>query len=268
MVRRERTPTARLRPVTAWPSAGDDIRPQTGRPDQRRETRSSRPRSSSTDISVTTAVRSTCYEMRYAAERAAGGGSAEHGGLLRPGLGRRAGRVRRSALRLDRHPPVPQRHPAWPRRTAGHQPRSRWSWSGGSTPSCLRRCATNHCSTSTAGTSALLTSSIVEAGVVGQYHGGLHLLRRPAGDRRTRPRSDTATSDSSASRCSLRIAGTLARMAERMHAARRRARWEAESQRRWTIEHPPWWTPTHTVELRRAADAPNSSERLLRYRAA
>ena len=55
-------------------------------------------------------------------------------------------------------------------------------------------------------------------------------------------------------------------MAERMHACdAARARWEAESQRRWTIEQPSWWTATHTVELRRAFSA-EQQKRLLRYR--
>jgi len=61
--------------------------------------------------------------------------------------------------------------------------------------------------------------------------------------------------------------GEAGRMAERMHAARNRARWEAESQRRWTIEQPSWWTATHTVELRRALSA-EERERMLRYRSA
>jgi hypothetical protein len=57
------------------------------------------------------------------------------------------------------------------------------------------------------------------------------------------------------------------RMAARMHTARERATFSAESTRSWTIEQPHWWIPTHTVELRRALDAADR-ERLLGYRAA
>jgi hypothetical protein len=61
--------------------------------------------------------------------------------------------------------------------------------------------------------------------------------------------------------------GNLSKMVDRMHAARSRARWEPESTRRWTIEYPPWWIPTHTVELRRALPVDQRS-RMLRYRIA
>ena len=53
----------------------------------------------------------------------------------------------------------------------------------------------------------------------------------------------------------------------RMHEARRRARFEAESTRSWTIVPPPWWIQTHTVALRRALSAADR-ERALRYRRA
>jgi hypothetical protein len=106
----------------------------------------------------------------------------------------------------------------------------------------------------------------VEAGVAGQYEGSLHLLGTQrdvdlsAEDRYRRLGLECFT---------MRSTDRLRpqRMAERMLAARVRARWEAESQRAWTIDQPPWWIPTHTVELRRQLTEPQR-ERLLRYRAA
>ena len=44
--------------------------------------------------------------------RAAGSSGVEHGGVLRPGVGRRTRRVCRPALGLDRNPSVPKSHPA------------------------------------------------------------------------------------------------------------------------------------------------------------
>ena len=106
----------------------------------------------------------------------------------------------------------------------------------------------------------------VEAGVVGEYDGALHLEgRRRAADlgredvfRRagleyfTMVAADKADPD---------------RIVQRMRDARARARWEAESVRRWTAEPPPWWVPTVTVAQRRAlTDAQRA--RFLRRRAA
>jgi hypothetical protein len=52
---------------------------------------------------------------------------------------------------------------------------------------------------------------------------------------------------------------------QRIHDARRRAKWQAESRRSWTIEPPPWWRETHTVAQRRELDVDEKS-RLLGYR--
>ena len=51
----------------------------------------------------------------------------------------------------------------------------------------------------------------------------------------------------------------------RMRATRGRARFEARSTRAWTVEKPPWWTPTETVDQRRAL-TDSQRERLLRHR--
>jgi hypothetical protein len=39
-----------------------------------------------------------------------------------------------------------------------------------------------------------------------------------------------------------------ARVVDRMHAARARARWEPEAQRRWTTRTPPWWEQAPTLD--------------------
>lgn len=41
-------------------------------------------------------------------------------------------------------------------------------------------------------------------------------------------------------------------LVDRMVQARNRSRFEAESQRTWTVITPPWWVRTHTVAMRRA----------------
>jgi hypothetical protein len=106
----------------------------------------------------------------------------------------------------------------------------------------------------------------VEAGVVGQYEGSLHLLGAQrdvdvyAEERYRRLGLECFT---------MRNTDRLhpGRMAERMHAARERARWQAERDRAWTVEYPSWWIPTDTVERRRQLTEPQR-RRLLRYRTA
>lgn len=56
-------------------------------------------------------------------------------------------------------------------------------------------------------------------------------------------------------------------LADRMVAARARSRFQAESARTWTIDPPVWWTPTHTVALRRSLTEAQR-QRSLRYRRA
>jgi hypothetical protein len=106
----------------------------------------------------------------------------------------------------------------------------------------------------------------VEAGVVGEYEGGIHLdgkrrskdLAREADYRRLgleyfamvgADRSDLSST-----------------IVPRMVEARQRARFEAESTRAWTVVPPAWWTPTTTVAARRALTEAQR-HRLLRYRA-
>ena len=106
----------------------------------------------------------------------------------------------------------------------------------------------------------------LEAGVVGQYNGKLHLdggrhatdLQAEDAYRRVGLEYFTMVA------ANLRSPQTT--IIPRMAEARERARFEAESTRRWTVEPPPWWTLTTTVAARRALDA-RQRDRLLRYRA-
>ena len=58
----------------------------------------------------------------------------------------------------------------------------------------------------------------------------------------------------------------LGSFVERLHSASRRAR-SGLGPREWTLVPPTWWTPTHTVDRRRALNALERA-RLLRYRRA
>jgi hypothetical protein len=105
-----------------------------------------------------------------------------------------------------------------------------------------------------------------EAGVVGEYNGPLHLegrrhrrdIRRDETYRQLGLEHFTMLAGDSADRME---------MAGRMLAARARAKWLPPHERLWTSQPPPWWTPTETVEQRRALSA-SQRERFLRYRAA
>lgn len=104
----------------------------------------------------------------------------------------------------------------------------------------------------------------LEAGVVGEYESTLHLEgARRANDVRREEAFRTVGLE-----CFTMMAGDAGDLAEtvgRMQAARRRARWLAPEERAWTIEPPPWWIPTVTVEQRRALTAEQRAV-LLRHR--
>ncbi|MGH3363047.1 MAG: hypothetical protein ACRDOM_11370 [Nocardioides sp.] len=105
-----------------------------------------------------------------------------------------------------------------------------------------------------------------EAGVVGEYNGELHLersqrardVRREEVYRELGLESFTMLAGDSAD---------PAGMARRMRAARSRARCLPPHERPWTTQPPAWWTPTETVEQRRALSE-SQRERFLGYRAA
>jgi len=100
------------------------------------------------------------------------------------------------------------------------------------------------------------------AGVVVEYNGEVHLdpaLRRTDIGREELYRA-----------LGLEVVVVTAGMtresvAARMMAAHRRAAFEAESARRWTVQPPPWWVPTTTVARRRSLDE-GLRDRLLGYR--
>ncbi|MDF1605014.1 hypothetical protein [Nocardioides sp. YIM 152315] len=106
----------------------------------------------------------------------------------------------------------------------------------------------------------------VEAGLAVEYDGGLHLEGRQRA-------KDLVRADD------LRRAGLEyldlvgadvrepLRLERRIREARGRALASRPGERRWTLELPGWWTPTHTVDLRRAL-SDDQRERLLRYRRA
>ena len=103
----------------------------------------------------------------------------------------------------------------------------------------------------------------VEAGVVGEYDGSLHLegkrrakdLRREDAFRRVGLEYFTMVAADKAD--------PWTSIVPRMIETRRRARWLAESRREWTVVPPPWWTPTTTVAQRRALTE-HQRERFLR----
>ena len=106
----------------------------------------------------------------------------------------------------------------------------------------------------------------VEAGVVGQYEGELHLegqrrgkdLEKEAAYRRLGLEHVTMVA------ADRRSPETT--IVPRMQEARARALWAPEQDRRWTVTPPHWWTSTSTVAARRALSA-GQQRRLLRYRA-
>jgi hypothetical protein len=243
---------------------GDDIRPQPG-VEISAERLDPRDLVTVDGIALTSAVRSTCFEMRYAR-------SARQAAVI---LSMAA---YYDLVSIDELAEYAARHSGWtgiPQCRAGIPLAEENCWSPTEVemvivwrvdaelprPLCnqpLFDLYGHHI-----GTPDLLD---IEAGVVGQYEGGLHL----AGAQRSIDERAEELYRDFGLECFTMLAADRAstgRMAARMHAARKRALWEAESRRRWTIEPPPWWTPTNTVELRRALDA-EQQRRLLRYRAA
>lgn len=106
----------------------------------------------------------------------------------------------------------------------------------------------------------------LEAGVVGEYDGKVHLQgKQRASDiqREGRYRASGLEYVTMVSRDRFERSGFLRRTLE----ARSRARRLPVADRSWTIDLPRWWVPTHTVEQRRALSAAER-ERFLGNRAA
>jgi hypothetical protein len=102
-----------------------------------------------------------------------------------------------------------------------------------------------------------------EAGMALEYNGAVHLVS--AQHRRDRDREEGFR------RVGLEVFTMVGGdvdsdvVARRMHEVRSRARFAGPSRRNWTVEPPPWWTPTFTVAQRRDLD-PALRDRLLRFR--
>lgn len=105
----------------------------------------------------------------------------------------------------------------------------------------------------------------LQAGLVVEYNGSLHLASR-------RRAKDLVRADAYRRvglDCLELVSADVrdhSRLVCRVQEARARAM-AVPSARRWTVEHPPWWTPTHTVELRRALTSAQQ-RRFLAYRRA
>ena len=106
----------------------------------------------------------------------------------------------------------------------------------------------------------------VEAGLVGEFEGGLHL----EGRRRGKDLAKEAAYRKVGLEYVVMVAADRrspeTTIVPRLLEARRRARFAAEGARDWTIEPPPWWTSTTTVAARRALSE-RQRAKLLRYRA-
>ncbi len=103
------------------------------------------------------------------------------------------------------------------------------------------------------------------AGVIGEYNGPSHIEVGAYGSDLARwgVYSEVGLEAVAMSRADLRDDGGFGL---RLRDAYRRADRRPASDRAWTIEYPDWWTPTHTVELRREL-SPEQAARFLRYRA-
>lgn len=249
-------------PVTLA-TAGDDIRPRTG-------IQVSAERLNPAELvvvdglRVTTAVRSVCFEMRYAAS--------VRGAVVAADMAMQADLVSPSELAafvagLSGWTGVPRCRAAmpltsensWSPRETSHL-RLVWvSDAGFPTPLCNvpifdRR--GRHI-----GTPDILDA---EAGVVGEYDGSVHLLRA---QRARDVRREEAFRSVGLEYFTVLSsdAGDRTGVVRRMQAVRRRARFTSPAARAWTIDKPPWWIPTETVDERRALTA-QQRERLLRHR--
>lgn len=104
------------------------------------------------------------------------------------------------------------------------------------------------------------------AGVVGEFNGEVHLrrkrratdLKREGAFRRLGLECFTAVAEDF---------GDREQLIARMRDCYARARSRPASDRQWTVVLPRWWTPTHTVALRRVL-TPAQRERYLAYRRA
>ena len=103
------------------------------------------------------------------------------------------------------------------------------------------------------------------AGVIGEYDGSLHL----EGHQRHKDVSREGEFRSLGLEYATMLAGDWGNtrgFVRRLRGAYERARWVSPERRLWTLDQPAWWTDTSTVEKRRALQG-WQRERLLRPRA-
>jgi hypothetical protein len=100
-------------------------------------------------------------------------------------------------------------------------------------------------------------------GLVGQYNGSDHITLAGTA---TDLKKDAAYRDLGLESVTMLVTdwSDVGDFVDRLGAAARRAA-ARSGPPAWTVDPPAWWTPTHTVELRRALEEPRRS-RLLRYR--
>ena len=214
-------------------------------------------------LAVTIAVRSVCFEMRYAPSL--------RGAVVAADMAMQADLVSPAELAahvatLSGWTGVPQCREAlalahensWSPRETTHL-RLTWVLEAGLPPP---RCnvpvfdrAGRHI-----GTPDLLDE---EAGVAGEYDGSVHL----EGSRRARDvRREDAFRSIGLEYFTVLAGDPWDLVVRRMQATRARARFAAPAARAWTLEPPGWWVSTETVEQRRALTA-GERQRLLRHRA-
>lgn len=216
-------------------------------------------------LSVTTAVRSVVFEMRYAASMRAA--------VVVADMAMQADLVSTDELRA-----YALRHPGW---TGIPQCREALPWTNENSWSPMETLRLRLVWTLDAGLPSPLCNVPVfdraghhlgtpdlldeEAGVAGEYDGSLHL---PGSQRARDIRREDAFRSAGLEYFTVVAADARdpATVVRRMIGTRRRARFESPTERAWTIEQPWWWTPTDTVATRRLLSAEQQA-RLLRYRA-
>lgn len=216
-------------------------------------------------VRVTTAVRSVCFEMRYAS-------SVRHAVIT---LDMACfndvvsiAEVAAYAASIPGWTGIPQcrgaiplaRENSWsPRET---DMRLRWAIDGGlPTPMC-------NMPVFGPGARLLGTPDLIDpvAGVLGEYDSSLHLT----GPIRSRDEGRQHLFRSHGLECVTMLTADVrdpTAFLARLEAAYDRASDIPASRRRWTLERPPWWIDTTTVEARRALDD-HARVRLLAHRAA
>ncbi len=107
----------------------------------------------------------------------------------------------------------------------------------------------------------------VEAGVAVEYNGSVHLTTAGRARDLAREEELRALGLEYVEVLAPHMKDPVGLVVPRLWAAHERGTRRPTEDRRWTIEPPPWWRPTWSVDQRRALP-PDVRERLLRYRVA